>query len=87
MSTCMPDYLSTFYGITNTCPTLILLIFVMLLAEAIAATVVPNLTAMTVSESPAFTVYVLDVDPPPLVEDPELLPLSDGIATATGTIN
>jgi hypothetical protein len=46
----------TFYGILNTCPTLILLMLVMLLAEAMAATVVPNLIAIDVSESPDFTV-------------------------------
>ena len=38
------------YGMINTCPTLILLIFVILFAEAIAATVVACLMAMDVSE-------------------------------------
>ena len=44
------------YGMINTCPTLILLMFVILLAEAIAATVVPYLIAITVKFSPDFTV-------------------------------
>src|SRR5215216_796908 len=41
-----------FYGIRSNCPTLMLLIFAMLLAEAIAATVVLCLIAMDVRVSP-----------------------------------
>ena len=66
------------YGINNNCPTLILLMFVILLREAIAATVVPYLMAITVRVSPGFTACVLCVGE-------ELL--SAGIATATGTVN
>jgi hypothetical protein len=40
----------------STCPTLMLLILVMLFAEAIAATVVPNRIAIAVNVSPALTV-------------------------------
>ena len=39
----------------NNCPTLILLIFVILFKEAIAATVVPYLIAIEVNVSPGFT--------------------------------
>ena len=46
----------TDYGMISTCPTLILLMLVILFAEAIAATVVACLIAMTVSVSPDFTV-------------------------------
>ena len=48
--------LSKCYGMTSTCPTLILFMLVMLLNEAIAATVVPYLIAMDVNVSPGFTV-------------------------------
>src|SRR4026209_1282784 len=60
--------------------------FVMLLREAIAATVVPYLLAMTVNVSPGFTAWVRWDVAPPAVE-PELRPLSEGIATAAGTVN
>ena len=71
-------YLRNHHGIVNTWPTLMLLMLVILLADAIAATVVPYLTAIAVSVSPAFMVYVLGV----AVEPP-----SAGIATATGIVN
>jgi len=43
------------YGINNSCPTLILLMFVILFNEAIAATVVPYFMAMDVKVSPGLT--------------------------------
>src|SRR5687768_1421894 len=53
--------------------------FVILLAEAMAATVVPYLMAITVKFSPDFTVWVrVDVEPSLS---------SDGIAIPTGTVN
>jgi dolichol kinase len=44
------------YGIFNTDPTLMVLIFLMSFSDAMAATVTANLTAMNESVSPAFTV-------------------------------
>lgn len=74
------------YGITNTCPTLIVFTFEILFAEAIAATVVPYLTAIAYNESPDLTVYVLG-DEEPLRPPVEPASPSAGIATATGTAN
>ena len=77
------------YGMIRTCPTAIILMFEILLAEAIAATVVPNLTAMDDNVSPFLMVYffllVVDVDEEPLpLPAPEPDPLSCGIATEIG---
>jgi hypothetical protein len=44
-----------YYGMNSNCPTLMLLMFVILFKDAIAATVVPYLMAMDVNESPGFT--------------------------------
>jgi len=48
-------------GMIKTCPMLIKLTFVILLAAAILATVVLNLTAIAYSVSPALTVYFVVV--------------------------
>ncbi len=77
---------SVSYGMVSTCPTEIMLMFVILLALAIFATVDPKRTAIDESVSPDLTVYDRGVGAPP-PPPPELVPLSAGIATGVGIDN